>query len=296
MRVRALTVGSGLTTGRAVRRTRMALRMRAWWIGLLTVGVAGLPTGAAGLQVDVPPPVEPLAGSDEQVGHADSVTAARTAPDLAETSGTRPERPAWVVGDVPDTVWILVEASVAADDDDRAKEILREAEGLARRAVVGKEAVVGRRFALAAVLGMRTDIEGGRTKVGTASALYEELRVVLELDPDHTRARYMMGRLHAGVRRMGGVTRWLATNLLGGSVLKEASWEEAERHLAFAESHAPEVPDHHLQLARLYGDTGRPDLAAEEARHVLALEARSPLEWAAAEEAADYLAELEERR
>jgi hypothetical protein len=267
---------------RAVVRKRASMRGRC--IGLLAVGLAGFPTVAFAQQVDVPPPVEPLAGS---------VMAARTGADPADGDEARP---AWVVGDVPDTVWILVEASVAVGDEDRAKEILRDAETLARDAAVGHDGNVGRRFALAAVLGMRTDIEGGRTKVGTAAALYEELRVVLELDPDHTRARYMMGRLHAGVRRMGGVTRWLATNLLGGAVLKEASWEEAERHLAFAESRAPEVPDHHLQLARLYGDTGRPGLAVEEARHVLALEARSPLEQAAAEEAAAYLAELEEGR
>ena len=272
---------------RAVVRARAFMRARSRCIGLLAVGLAGFPNVAVAQQVDVPPPVEPLAGS---------VIAARTAAEPADGDEARPERPAWVVGDVPDTVWILVEASVAVGDEDRAKEILRDAETLARDAAVGHDGNVGRRFALAAVLGMRTDIEGGRTKVGTAAALYEELRVVLELDPDHTRARYMMGRLHAGVRRMGGVTRWLATNLLGGAVLKEASWEEAERHLAFAESRAPEVPDHHLQLARLYGDTGRPGLAAEEARHVLALEARSPLERAAAEEAAAYLAELEERR
>lgn len=207
------------------------------------------------------------------------------------SSGERPGRPAWVVGDVPDTVWILVEASVA-EGGDEGKALLREAEGHARAAIQGNETNVGRRFALAAVLGMRTDVEGGRTKVGVASDLYDELGVVLELDPEHTRARYMMGRLHAGVRRMGGVTRWLATNLLGGNVLKQASWEEAERHLSFAEEHAPEVPDHHLQLARLYLDTGRRELAARETRHVLGMSARSPLERAARLEAEELAAEL----
>ncbi len=209
------------------------------------------------------------------------------------TSATvRPEKPAWVVGDVPDTVWILVEMSVAHEDDDMSKAMLVEAERLARDAVVGNESNVGRRFALAAVLGMRTDVEGGRTKVGVASDLHAELGVVLKLDPQHTRARYMMGRLHAGVRRMGGVTRWLATNLLGGATLKQASWEEAERHLAFAEEHAPEVPDHHMQLARLYADTGRLDLAQLETRHVLAMSARSPLERAARAEAEELASEL----
>lgn len=204
----------------------------------------------------------------------------------------RPERPAWVEGDVPDTVWVLVEMSVALGDEDESKATLKEAERLAREALVGNEDNVGRRFALAAVLGMRTDIEGGRTKVGVASDLHDELGALLQLDPKHTRARYMMGRLHAGVRRMGGVTRWLATNLLGGSTLKQASWEEAERHLTFAEEHAPEVPDHHLQLARLFLDTGRPNLAEREARHVLGMPARSPMERAARAEAEELASEL----
>jgi hypothetical protein len=204
-------------------------------------------------------------------------------------------RPAWVTGDVPDTVWMLMEASVATQDEDRMKAMLREAEEHARAATVGQEDNIGRRFALAAVLGMRADREGGRTKVRAASALNDELNVVLELDPEHASARYMKGRLHAGVRRMGRVTRWLATNLLGGSTLKEATWEEAESNLSFAEASAPEVPDHHLQLARLYQDTGRPELAAIEVAHVLDIEPTSPMEMAARDEAIILQAELKPR-
>ena len=206
----------------------------------------------------------------------------------------RMARPAWVVGDVPDTVWILMENAVASEDEDRMKRLLVEAEGHARDAVVGHDDNVGRRFALAAVLGMRADREGGRTKVRAAAALHEELQVVLELDPDHAQAHYMMGRLHAGVRRMNGITRWLATNLLGGATLKQASWEEAERHLSFAEDRAPEVPDHHLQLARVYRDTGRPELALPELDHVLDMQVTSPMEREARGEALQIQAEIYE--
>lgn len=206
--------------------------------------------------------------------------------------GAELQRPTWVVGDVPHTVWILMEASAARQDPDRAQALLREAEEHARAAIVGYEDDADRRFALAAVLGMRTDREGGRTKVRVASELYEELRVVLGLDPEHTGARYMMGRLHAGVRRMNGVTRWVATNLLGGGALDDASWEMAERHLLFAETRAPGVPDHHLQLARVYLDTGRPELASDEVLHVLELEAVSPMERAARTEALGLWEEL----
>jgi hypothetical protein len=218
--------------------------------------------------------------------------ASAQAPGTDSGASERMTKPAWVVGDVPDTVWILMENAVATKDEDTMKELLVEAERQARCAVVGNEANVGRRFALAAALGMRADREGGRTKVKAASALHDELKVVLELDPDHARAHYMMGRLHAGVRRMNGITRWLATNLLGGATLKQASWQEAERHLAFAESTAPEVPDHHLQLARVFRDTGRPELALPELDHVFRMEATSPMEREAREEALQIQGEI----
>ncbi len=216
------------------------------------------------------------------------------APDAATTqSPPRPDRPAWVVGDVPDTVWILVEEAVASGDEDTMKGLLQDAERMARAELVGHEDNVGRRFALAAALGMRADREGGRTKVRAAAAMHDELLVVLRLDPGHAQARYMLGRLHAGVCRMSGVTRWLATNLMGGATLKQASWELAEENLAYAERALPGVPDHHLQLARLYLDTGRPDDASREVDHVLALEARSPLELEAVAEARALRSELD---
>jgi hypothetical protein len=206
-------------------------------------------------------------------------------PALAQSGPEPAERPAWVVDGVPDTVWTLVEAAVAAGRDDRTKDLLKEAEAQARSAVEGHEDDVGLRFALAVVLGLRANIEGGRTKVGAASELHKELQAILVLDPDHARARHMLGRLHAGVLRMNSVTRWLATNLLGGGELKKATWAEAERNLAFAEREVPEVADHHLQLANLYRDTQRPELASAEVDHVLAMPIRSAMDQAAHDEA-----------
>lgn len=190
------------------------------------------------------------------------------------------EPPAWVVDGVPDTVWILVEATYAEQNDDRAKEMLVDAEAHARAAVEGHENDVGRRLALAVVLGRRADKEGGRTKVKVASECHKEVKAVLELTPQLPQARYLMGRLYAAVQRMGWVRRWIATNLLGGSELKKATWEAAEAHLVFAEKAQPEVSDYHLQLAALYGDTDRPKLAFEEVQHVFELPATTPREIA----------------
>ncbi len=72
---------------------------------------------------------------------------------VAQEPGEPPrERPAWVVDGVPNTVWLLVEASRATDDDGEMKDLLKGAETHARASAEGHEDDVGRRFALAVVL------------------------------------------------------------------------------------------------------------------------------------------------
>lgn len=194
----------------------------------------------------------------------------------------------------PDSIWALIDASAAVDDEDRAKEILREAEARARAALAGHEDDVERRYVLAVVLGLRTNVEGGQTKVRIASALSDELDTILEMEPGHAGARHILGRLHAGVRRMGRITRWIATNLLGGDELKQATWEGAEEHLTYAERHAPEVADHHLQLALLYRDTDRPELALHELTHVMEMQATTALELSVQREAMEVWTDLQQ--
>lgn len=193
-----------------------------------------------------------------------------------------------------DSVWVLIDESAAAEDRDEEKEILRQAETLARAELDGHETDVPRLYALAAVLGLRANVEGGRTKIRVASELRIRLGEILELDPGHAGARHMLGRLHAAVRRMNKVSRWLATSLLGGDGLKEASWEAAEENLLFAEQHEPGIPDHHLQLALLYRDTHRPDLAVIELTHVMDLQASSVRDITVLEEAQEVWTALQE--
>jgi hypothetical protein len=200
-------------------------------------------------------------------------------------------RPEWATETVPDTIVTLVERAADTEDGDLRKDLLREAEAHAREAVAADDQT-GRRYALAVVLGLRANVEGGRTKVQAAAALSDELDVILAREPDHAGARHMLGRLHAGIRRMSRITRWLATNLMGGEALSRATWEAAEENLVYAEERAPHVPDHHLQLALLYRDTGRPELAAEEVSHVLEIEPRNALEQAVLEEALRVRSEL----
>ena len=220
-----------------------------------------------------------------------ALTTTMVAAAVLALGGPEQKRPEWATEGVPDTVVTLVERAADTDDGDTRKDLLREAETHAR-AAVEEEDETSRRYALAVVLGLRTNVEGGKTKVQVAAALSDELDVILEREPGHPGARHMLGRLHAGIRRMNRISRWLATNLMGGDALSGATWAAAEENLAYAEQHAPHVPDHHLQLALLYRDTDRPELAAEEVGHVLEFEPRNALERAVLDEALEVRSEL----
>ena len=150
----------------------------------------------------------------------------------------------------------------------------RMAEGHARSAVERDPGGVEGQYLLAVALGLLAERVDGREAVALAGEAFTCASRALELDPDHAGAHHVLGRLNAAVMRLGRVRRFLAVRLLGGGALAGASWQEAERHLSFAESRAPGVADHHWELAALYRDTGRPLLAYDEALHVLALEPR----------------------
>ena len=194
-------------------------------------------------------------------------------------------RPAWVGDDVPDTLWMSIESALTEQDKGRTKIMLKEAEVQARSAITGHEGEAGRRFGLAVILGLRTEREGGKTKIGLASDLNKELDKILVIDPMHARARHLRGRLNAAVLRMSGITRFIATSIMGGGELKKATWQVAESDLVFAEGRVPGVSDHHMQLAKLYRDTKRPELALVEVGHVLAMPFHSTMETAVHNEA-----------
>lgn len=97
------------------------------------------------------------------------------------------------------------------------------------------------------------------------------------------------------MRRSNWLTRWIATNLLGGGELKKATWEAAEEHLSFAEQQAPKVSGHHLQLAALYADTDRLGLALQELEHVFPWPVVSPIERFVWDEALEAKEEWERK-
>jgi hypothetical protein len=171
----------------------------------------------------------------------------------------------------PNSVVARVGESLADADVDHARAGLVALHDSLATEVGARPDDVGSRYLLALVIGARTEVEGGRTKIRLAADLHEQLVRVLELERSHAGAQHLFGRLHAGVMRLGRVTRFLAVNLLGASALGAASWDEAQRLLEAAATAEPCSPDHHYELARLYQDRGRDELARRELEVVLAL-------------------------
>ena len=145
----------------------------------------------------------------------------------------------------------------------------RVAEALARHLIFEDPNDPESRYWYAVAMGLRADDEGGRTQVRLAQRAHEQARLVLTVAPDHAGAQHLLGRIHAGVMRLSGFKRFVATRMLGGDVLSEASWETAESLLAAAATLRPEVPDHHYQLGALYMDTDRPESALAAFERVL---------------------------
>lgn len=156
-------------------------------------------------------------------------------------------------------------------DRDSAKESLRALQASAASEAALRPDDVDSQFMVAAILGARAEVEGGRSKVHVADELLGQLEIVLALQPDHPGALHLLGRLNASVMRLDRVTRFVATHVMGGDRLGSASWQAAEHLFLLAISHEPCLTDHRLQLARAYADQGKTREARSQLRQLLAL-------------------------
>jgi hypothetical protein len=152
----------------------------------------------------------------------------------------------------------LVEVARARDlDDPEAVEAALVAlEPEARRMAAEAPDDAAAQYRIAAVMGAGLDLEDGLSKVSGASELHDQVKLVLTLDPEHAGASYMLGKMHASVLRLSGFKRFMAKTLLGGEMMKDASWEEARARLELATRKEPCVPEHHFELARAYAAQG----------------------------------------
>ena len=165
-----------------------------------------------------------------------------------------------------------IEAVDLGEFNDAARDSLyRLGEQYARRAVQADPKSSMAHFALAKAVGRRALSLGARERVRYAGEVRKEAMEALALDSTNAGALHVMGRWHANIMRLSGVSRFFAKNLLGGRVFNEANWKDATSLLERASVLEPDRIVHRLELASVYADTKQPDKAREQYQQALQL-------------------------
>lgn len=141
-------------------------------------------------------------------------------------------------------------------DKEKRMALYAKGEEYARRAVAADPRDAEAHFALARALGRTALALGTRDRIKYAKEIREHALQAIEIDPDHGGALHVMGVWNAEVRRLSGIERFIAKNLLGGKVFGTANWEEAVRYMERAVAVDPTRLTHHLDLAKIYADVG----------------------------------------
>lgn len=163
-----------------------------------------------------------------------------------------------------------VDLAESETDAARRRELFRLGERYARRAVAADSADAEARFHLARALGRAALSVGVRERVKYAVEVRAQAMAALRLAPDHPGALHVFGMWNAEVKRLSGVERFFAQNLLGGRVFSQANWKDAVSSLERAVAVDPDRLTHHLDLALIYADVGEKAKARERLEHVLA--------------------------
>lgn len=188
--------------------------------------------------------------------------------------------------------WEAIRRGVSEARRERARERFAVAAELARQAVACEPDSARAHYTLAVAVGLHMETVGIRHKAALAHELETAAEAALAVDPDHAGAHHVLGRLHAGVMRMGTVEAFVARRILGADLVANASWSEAETHFTRARDLEPLNPYHSMELGALYLDTGRPGPARVELARAASLPPLHPEQEVAVERARDLLASL----
>jgi tetratricopeptide (TPR) repeat protein len=167
----------------------------------------------------------------------------------------------------------LGEAAGFANQEHVRDSLYKLGEQYATRAVQANPNLSMTHFALARALGRAALALGSRDRVKYAARVREEGLEALKLDSLDDGAWHVMGVWNAEIMRLNTFTRFFAKTLLGGAVLGEANWQNAQRDLEHAVALQPTRIVHHLDLGQVYADVGDKTKAREQYNLVLSLPA-----------------------
>jgi len=184
-------------------------------------------------------------------------------------------------GSVPvdgvDLVELLAESRLLPTSRERLDRA-RELETEIRSLLATDSGDPGLRWAAISAMALQVDDETTAGKIAVTRRIRSEVEILAEVAPDHPGYHHAMGRLHAGVLRINGVLRWLANRLVSDDTLRNASWEEAERHFREAVAREPDAPHHRMELGILLMERGQVEEAEVEFDLVLGTPPRTLLE------------------
>ncbi len=178
---------------------------------------------------------------------------------------------------------------VAAPDDRIRVGRFKQAEAYARLAVGSEPASIEGHYWLCFALSGVAGVSAPQARLPLLEEAREQASLVLELDPEHAGGHAAMGDWHASVMRLSGLATLVARNVLGGDAVRDASWDEAERHLVRAVELAPDDLTYRLSLAFVYRDTERPERARAQLQEVLARPVAGPMDQHAKDQARTLL-------
>jgi tetratricopeptide (TPR) repeat protein len=174
------------------------------------------------------------------------------------------------------------------DYEAQQKQLYKNAQSYARKAVAANPNDTWGHFYLSASLGMYALMLGKKDQVNMSKEIKTAIDKAIELDPNNDLAYHALGRWQRRMAEIGGAQR-LFGSILFGSIPK-GSFEESEKALMKAVELKPDYINHHLELGRTYVSLKKYDLAAQEFQKCLDLNAASSKDSAYKDEAKQELA------
>lgn len=172
-----------------------------------------------------------------------------------------------------EALWKAARSAVdlAEFDKDEAHRIglYKEASAYARRAVAIHPDSATPHFHLARALGREALTYGPGTRVKYAKEVRNEALAALAIDSTNPGALHVMGAWNAEICRLSGFSRFMAKNFLGGGIFSQASWKNATDYMEKSVKYDPTRIVHHLDLGKIYQDTGEKDKARAEYQFVI---------------------------
>lgn len=163
---------------------------------------------------------------------------------------------------------------------------------LAQHAVATDSLSADAWFALAYTLGRTALTLPVRARIRQGAAIRDAALRAIELDPEHDGAYHVLGRWHAEIMRLSGISRFFARSFLGARMFDDASWEDAIANLERAVALDPSYLYHRLDLAEVLVDRKQWDAARRQLEVIPGLPDRDVLDPVHRERAAALLAAI----